>query len=272
MNEFIYDLTSYEKAINSLSKLVGVSGLDIEIFIYKNAYDYDSLLEKFIHKFNIDIEAINISNLYLKIIQVTTNGDNCESIKKYGLLNTQEAIKKDTYFSKYLMSKGIKINFDEESISYNEEIYYRSNENNSKVKLCFTKLFSKSHYPINAFIYSDNPLNYGGEIKRRPELIGDLADSFGSKLEKDWVKNTKCFLVVFKVNINELNYSVFIDHKGKFEEDKDNVIKEWLINKSLDLLHDLKLRGNHSDVYAYMNSEYKIPLKNIIEFMEVNNR
>lgn len=271
MNQFIYDLTSYEKARESLSKLVGISEIDIEIFVHKNAYDYDCLSEKFIEQFNIDMESFDISNMHLKIMQVTTNGDNCESIKRYGVLNTQEAIKEDTYLARYLKSKGIRINFEEESINFNGNTYYRSSEINREVKLCCTKLFSKGHYPINAFIYSDSPQNYGGGVKERPELIGNLAEVFGTNIEEDWIKNTKCFIVVFKVLLDDFHYSTFTNYEYEDEEDKNNVVKRWLIKNSLNLIHNFKLLGSgHRDIYAFLKPEHKVEPQNILGFIQVN--
>lgn len=271
MKEFIFDFTSYEVAVSSLSKFIGIDVTDIELFIHRNAFDYDSLLEKLIHQYNINLELLNISNVYLKAIQVTTNGDNCKSINKYGLLNTQEAIKKDTYLSRYLKSKNVEIDFEKEHINYKGRVYYKSKENNSKVNLCCTKLFSKMHYPINAFVYSDNPLDYLGRVRERPELIGNLAEAFDKSIEKDWIENTQCFLIVIKVELKDLHYTVFTDNEVEFEDDKETVIKEWLIGRCIDLIHDLKLRGGHSDIYAYMNPHYKVECKNIIDTPKIED-
>ncbi|MBE6161893.1 MAG: hypothetical protein E7158_06730 [Firmicutes bacterium] len=271
MKEFIFDFTSYEAAISSLSKFIGISVENIELFISKNSHSCDNLSEKLIKENNIDIKLLDISNLYLKVIKVTTNGDNCESIKKYGLLNTQEAIKKDTYLARYLKSKEIEIDFEAESINYKGRVYYRAKEINRKVGLCFTKLFSKSHYPINAFIYSDNPLDYLGRVRERPEIIGNLADAFDGSIEKDWIKNTKCFLIVIKANIDDFDYTVFTDNKVEFEDNKEIVVKKWLIVRSIELIHDLKLRSEHSDIYAYMNSKHKVELENIIDTIKIND-
>ena len=171
-----------------------------------------------------------------------------------------------------MKNKGISINFDEESINFNSKTYCKSSEINSdEVRLCFTKLFSKCHYPINAFIYSDSPQNYGGGIKERPELIGNLADSFETNIEKDWIKNTKCFIVVFKVLVHNFHYSTFTDYEYEDEEDKNDVIKKWLIKNSLELIHNLKLlNSGHRDIYAYLEPKYKVEPQNIVEFIEVN--
>lgn len=270
MEQFIYDLTSYEKARDSLSKLVGINKIDIEVFLHKNANDYDCLYKRFIELFNIDVESLDISKLYLKIMQVTTNGDNCQSIKRYGLLNTQDAIKEDTYLGNFLISKGIEVDFDNEIIKYNGRKYCRTSKINHKIDLCCTKLFSKCHYPINAFIYSDNPLNYGGGVKERPELISNFADVFGDCIEKEWINSTKCFLIIAKVSIYDLDYSVFCDWQDTFEDDKDNIIKEWLISRSLDVMHDLKIKSSHSDIYAYLKPELKIQPENIIQYINDN--
>lgn len=258
MSEIFYDLTSYESALNSLSNIINVIPVKLEIFLFRHRNDTDDLYNKLIDDFKINLDTIDISDLYLKVLQVTTNGDNCESIRRYGLLNTQEAIQKDTFLSRYLNKKGIIIDFINKTIKYKSNLYFMDNNNDRDIKLCFIKLFSRCHYPINGFIYSDNPMNYGDQINKKPEIIGNLADAFGRDIEKEWIQNTKCFIIEFIPSIYDFDYSVFTDNRELFEDNKDLVIKRWLLDLSIILLHDLKFNEHHADVYAYMKPEYNV--------------
>ncbi|WP_315074795.1 hypothetical protein [uncultured Clostridium sp.] len=269
MSRIFYDLTSYESALNSLSIIIKVIPVKLEMFLFRYRNNNDDLYNNLIENFKININDIDISDLYLKVLQVTTNGDNCESIRRYGLLNTQEAIQSDTFLSRYLNRKGITIDFINKTIRYKNNLYHISEDNNRHIKLCFIKLFSKCHYPINGFIYSDNPMNYGDQIDKKPEIIGNLADAFGRDIEKEWIQNTKCFIIEFMPSIYDFDYSVFTDNKELFEDNKDLVIKRWLLGLSIVLLHDLKYDNHHVDVYAYMNPEYSVlNSDNLINFEE----
>lgn len=272
MCDFIYDLTSCENAIDSLSKLVHIESVDIKKFLWDHFQidDLNNLKEDFISKFNIDMNEVNIENLCLKSVQVTTNNDNCESIKRYGLLNTQEAIKKETYISQYLVNKGIKINFEEESIEYKGKKYYKRERNSGDIQLCFTKLFSQCHFPINAFIYSDNPLKYGENICEKPEIIRDLAKAFNNDIEKDWIKNTKCFKIEFKASICDYQDDIFEGYERNIQVNKELAIKEWLIDISLNLINELMFTCGHSDIYAYMNPNYLVNPQNIIGIISID--
>jgi len=270
VNEFIYDLTSYKSTLNSLAYFVKVKPNQLEILVLKYRNQVDNLYSKLINTFKIDINKIDISNLYLKVLQVTTNDDNCESIKKYGLLGTQEAINKDTCLAKFLKNKEIEIDFNKETIAYKGEVYNKTQgQQNKHLRLCFTKLFSTYHYPINGFIYSDNPIHYGDRIYEKPEIVGNLSDTFCREIEKDWIKNTQCFIIEFKSSIYNFDCSVFTDDKQLFEESRELVIKKWIIEQSLKVIHDLRCDNRSRDIYAYMNPNYKVEPNDIVRYIKV---
>lgn len=263
--EVLYDLTSLEPALESLSKLINVSVFKVKLLVIKNKDNIDNLINKLIRGFDLNINNIDISNLYLKILHVTTSNDNCESIKKFGLLNLQNAIKEEnTSLSAYLKRKGIKVNLEKESIEYDGNVFTKDTcEKN--MKICFTKFFNYNHYPINGFIYGDDPTNYGGEIKYRPEIIGNLAKGLRNiGIEQDWKNEFKCYTIVFKAHVYDLYFDTYTT-LDLYEEDRDFEIKKWLLEYSVKLIHDLFYYRSSSDKYAFMNKEFEVTQKNIID-------
>lgn len=271
--EIQLDLTNLNSALQSLAELIDVPVLELEIFIYKNLNGEEDLIEKILQRYDVNLNSISIKKLFFKVLHVTTSNDECYEIKKYGLLNLQEAIKQDTYISRYLKAKGIKIDFDNELIIYKDIAYKKEECTDKKLKLCFTKIFSEYHYPINGFLYGDNPLNYAGGIKKRPEIIHNLADIFDCSIEKDWIKNTSCYIIVFKASVYDFDY-VTLNLEENYEELCEEInmkIKFELISYIIKLICDLLLNNHSRDKYAYMKKNYKVLPKNIIEIIGVND-
>ena len=50
-----------------------------------------------------------------------------------------------------------------------------------------------------------------------------------------------------------------------YEEDRDFEIKKWLLEYSVKLIHDLFYYRSSSDKYAFMNKEFEVTPKNIID-------
>lgn len=271
--EIQLDLTNLNSALQSLAELINLPALELEIFIYKNLNGEEDLVEKILQRYDVNLNSISIKKLFFKVLHVTTSNDECYEIKKYGLLNLQEAIKQDTYISRYLKEKGISVDFDNKFILYKGVVYKMDNDINKNLKLCFTKIFSESHYPINGFLYGDNPINYGGGIEKRPEIIHNLADTFDFSIEKDWIKNTSCYVVVFKASVYDLDYVTLNleENYQEFCEEINMKIKFELISYITKLICDLLLNNHSQDKYAYMKKNFKVLSKNIIEVISIND-
>lgn len=270
-DEILYDLTNVEAALESLSSLINVSIFKLKLLIYKNSDNKEKLYEIIIKKFNIKLQDISIKNLYLKVLHITTSDDECKSIKELGLLNLQEAIREDTTLSRYLKRKEIQIDLEDKVIIYKGVSYRKIKDFDKEINLCFIKIFSDYHYPINAFIYGDNPANYGGNVKDRPEIIGNLADAFDKRIEEEWKTNNTCYMIKFKASIYDFTYDTFELEKDyeEIDEDIELQIKQWLILYSINLIHDLIYTRHSSDKYAYMKKEFKVLPENIIGCIRV---
>ncbi|RDW16581.1 hypothetical protein CWR48_16195 [Oceanobacillus arenosus] len=128
-------------------------------------------------------------------LHVTTNNDECSSIKKYGLINLQQAILLDTPLNKYLQNHGVQIDLAKKQIHYKGEIYeiakdYRGLAGRDSAEWVSFKLFED--YQINSFFSSENVLNYGGNVNENPEFLYNLAQLLkDGKIKYDWMNNNK---------------------------------------------------------------------------------
>lgn len=278
--EIVYDLTSFESALKSLKLLIDVNeNRKIMSFIAENK-DSPCVYKKFCKQLNINFENLNISNVALKVIHVTTNNNNCEEISKLGLLNLQDTIKLDTQLSRYLKQHGIDINVEKEIITYAGNIYSKSDLNNmnrfsneyDNIRYTFRKIYDD--YQVNGFICYDDPLDYGGQVNYRPEILCNLSLMLKNNLiEQDWAykSNNKCYTIVFKANVYDFiwfNYTEEFDTKEDYYDNKDFYIKKWLINSALSVLNDGLFYTTLPEIFAYLNFDYKVPAKDILECIE----
>ncbi|MGG3772977.1 hypothetical protein [Heyndrickxia faecalis] len=112
-----YDLTTFEGTIQSLEKYLNESEREISKYIANNKDNYDS--NEFIELFQITDEQLLSSELIMSSLHVTTNNDECSSIKKYGLVNLQQAILLDTPLNKFLQNHGVQIDLEKKQIYHN---------------------------------------------------------------------------------------------------------------------------------------------------------
>ncbi|NFH99478.1 hypothetical protein FDB15_04055 [Clostridium botulinum] len=278
--EILYDLTSLESALESLELFTKVSKKEIKHFLFNHKED-DYLYEKFYEKYKIDSINLKLDNLYLKVIHVITNDDECKSIKKFGLLNLQDSIRKDTMLSRYLKEKGVEIDFDKESIVDQNTIYYKSDIMNQKGYYSF---FSKEKnlgtssrrlfddYQIEGFLYNTNPLSYGGRVNERAEILESLQYIFNNMdIRSEWVDRCKCYTILFKASVYNFRWSTFIindEIESDYTEDSENFIRNGLVEKTLNHIRTLLIDKTCREINTLMKLNYNVPPEDIIEYIE----
>jgi hypothetical protein len=118
---FQINITTAFDALKSLETWLNIRGEDI----LKLASDKKHIcyVQDFIEHFSVEDTAIMRGNLDLVSLHVTTNHDNCETIKKYGLMNLQDTINCDTDLAIYLREHGIRIDLAEKIIEYKGKLF-----------------------------------------------------------------------------------------------------------------------------------------------------
>ncbi len=279
----IYDLTSFECAAKSLKEFIKI--VDIrKIFHYvssnKDNYNYVDFCEYL----NIDFDGLDISNIYLKVIHISTNNNQCNDVKKIGLLNLQDTINSENELSIYIKSKGINIDIENETIQYRNHLYNKLDYldkstdysiNFEEVKDTFRKLYKD--YQINGFICNEKPVEYGGNIRYRPEILNNLSlMTHNNSIEQDWVSkcNNMCYSIEFKAHVYDF---IWFNYQGDFksnEEYMDNrnfYIKKWLINSALSVISSSLFYDSLPEIYAYLNFNHKVLPNDILTITEIKN-
>ncbi|EIJ81773.1 hypothetical protein PB1_02500 [Bacillus methanolicus PB1] len=284
--QLIFDITSCEEALKSLEAFLDLNEREIVKFIANNKGDISS--EDFIEAFNISEEKLLSKELLPVSLHVTTNNDNCATIKKFGLMDLQKAVTLDTPLNRYLKSMGITIDVENKEIHYKDKVYDISKKYNGinagskdeSLNSVIHKLFID--FQINSFFYDKNVLNYDGDIRRGPEFLINLANLLrNSDIENIWKQNkdNKCYVIKFFAPLSKYtNYSFlnYVDEDWEEEALKLEMVKA-IIKKSLYRIHDDIFYDGAEEGFSYIKPHEVIPFSNIIkiyseeEYLEAYN-
>jgi hypothetical protein len=271
-----FDLTTFEGTIQSLGKYLNITEREISKYTANNKDNYDS--DDFIELFQITDEQLLSSELIMSSLHVTTNNDECSSIKNYGLINLQQAILLNTSLNKYLQNHGIQIDLAKKQVHYKGEIYdiakdYRGLSGRDPAEWVSFKLFED--YQINSFFSSENVLNYGGNVNESPEFLYNLAQLLkDGKIQYDWVndKNKKCYIIKFEAPLRNINNFYHRIYTENLEETEINLMnRKWIIEKSLSIINDGVFYGRQTDeIYCELKPNVSVPFSNIMKIFSPN--
>lgn len=264
----IIDMTTPDDTLTSLGEYLDIYPEDILMYIATNK---NLTVDDFIEHFNINIEELLGKELYLCCLHVTTNNNNCESIKEYGLTNLQDSIKLNTPLAKYLKEKGVDVDIEDERINYNEKEFDISLEKDKFGNLDMVHYKFFKDYQINAFFSNSNVLNYGGGVRHRPEILYNLSELLNNRnIEYDWLqRNNKCYVIKYKAKVSDFTHYTF--ELPRDYHLYDSVYNEkrkikWIIKSCISIIHDNNFYSSIiPEIYAYMNFDVVVPYSNIVD-------
>lgn len=97
--ESYYDITNPDVSYEWLHAVLDMKKRDlISDYILECGNDFDIFFEKHLS----EIERMDINQLELVVIHVTTNGDGCAEIRKNGLRNLKKVLQEKTELSTFL--------------------------------------------------------------------------------------------------------------------------------------------------------------------------
>jgi hypothetical protein len=267
-NQIVYDMTTLQDTIGSMSRLLGVDERQITKYCANHKDDYE--VDEFLSILGIREHDLLHFEILLTSLHVTTDNENCSSVKKHGLLNLHQALIKDTPLRAYLRDLGVLIEIEKKQIQYQDKIFDISkkyNGINEPIDWIIYKLYKD--FQLNGFFYSDNVLKYGGGIRRRPEFLYNLAEFLGlPNIEYDWIRDAYCYVVKFKASLSTFaDWTFDIDNNElNFLDDTEINIRKikWLINQSLRRINDDIFHSCLDDCYSYLKIDAFIPVSDIM--------
>jgi hypothetical protein len=275
--KIIYDLTTLEGTKKGLAEYLNVNENILEAYTEFCKGDYS--VDDFLDFINVTDNDLLKGELLLASLHVTTNNDNCNTIKKYGLVNLQQAIKLDTPLGMYLKQKGILIDIENKVIQYKGKTFDISKESNEfdDEEKALTMIVHKLYedYQINSFFGSDNVLEYGGYCSDRPEFLYNLAEFLKDpSIIDDWERNSenKCYIIKFHVPMSNCTDYTFMDETdfalSKYEldylDDEEIEIRKrkWIIHQSLANIYDENFKREY---FCYLKFDVSVPFSDIIK-------
>lgn len=274
----IYDITSQLTSREFLCSFLEIDNKEVDGFIGK-AND-DICVDSFLDYVGRSLENRDISDIYLSVIHITTNDDECQTIRDIGLVNLQQALTMDTPLRRYL--KRYNINFD----IYNKLMYINDNFYEVKYDSSFFetetligKLNSVARkiffdHQVNGFFCVRDAKGYGGYVHLRPEIIYDIAQ-LGSNpydFERIWIQNNKPYLIKFNAPIEYFTYYSFYGDIDEFKEDYTDKmeLKRWLVKNALLVIWEYYNFGEcPHEIMAYLKPEVYIPFKLITDIRPI---
>lgn len=271
----IFDITNFEGIVKSLATYLEIDDREFVYYVEKTSGD-EIEVDNFLEYFKLDDRKLLEENFSITSLHLTTNNDVCENIKNYGIINLQEALSQDTQLSSYLLSFGVRVDVKQKQVFNDEQVIDISKEydgievhkgiRREGLDRTIYKLYKD--YQINGFFYSDNVLNYGGYVNRRPEILSELAKLLKNRnIEDKWIfdKDNKPYVIKFYAPLNDFETFTFNCDEYLDANEMELVKRKWIIHKSLRHINDVVTGGSIGECFSYVKSKVRIPPSNIMK-------
>ncbi len=283
MSKVVFNLFEPDTVVESLAMCFGIDESLLGEYLLdrylasRNNMDTIEEAELFLERFNVDINNVDDSNIYLRLKHVTTSIDALQCLREHGLKDLRFVLQESTHLNQFLKDNGIEINVDERIITVDGIQYdiFKSEESRElcilqcneedcfgckykdRVNRLWLKLY-KYRCEIEAFSRGDNEKieNYSC-VKRNPEILWNLDEIIkclgkDARLEGNWNQenNDKFYVIDFEMSLSKLN------------QDIDNKIIKFLA-ECIDTFC-----GSSSDICVAVNEGTSVPFDKIINITE----
>ena len=272
----VYDITTSGAAITWLLQALDIDFSElIAAYFSKGHRDVDGFIEKYSEK----IKAIDITDLEIIALHITTNSDNCATIKELGILDLQQILMIDSELTSFLEEFNIKIDVVERKMTVHDDIFdidFDKYQDWAKtlapqekaLKNIGHKLYCD--YQINGFLFINNTMNYS-TIFEYPEFLYTLS-TLGQCMNgalKSWEDGKECFVVKYKVPFEQFAEYTFHGNENDYYHDaqqgwialKTRLATYAVLRSFLDLT---------ADKYVYIKPSVCIHPDQIIECVPLN--
>lgn len=267
----IYDIGTKEAAFKFIKNF-----LNLEWYEFINEYEIEckNNIDTFLGKREVDFDALNVEDLKYMGFHVTTNWDDSEEIKKYGLRDLQIVLTENTNLKKFLQDYGISFDikskillFNGEKIDIDYEKYIKKgalvrNEKEESIKNVGKKIYND--YQVNAFFSIDDMLSYGSEIEKYPEFLHTLSGLIPIVNDaKDlWTKKSKRRVISFTADFNQLLKLQYYANENECNDDINNIVlKKLLIKNAIK-----RSVGNSVGTYLFLKKGVTITPEQITDY------
>ena len=276
MNKY-FDITNPDAAYEWLYSVLDLKQGDlVEDYILKCDNDIDKFFKAHIE----EIEKIDLNNLEFVAVHVTSNDDNCRSLKKHGLRNLKLVLSENTNLSRFLSAEQIRFDIErklmfirgkEYSIDYQKylDMYDKSKEEDRLERIAHKIYYD---FQVNGFFFNRNIFSYGTGIDKHPEFLYTLSEfnKITEGLDGKWDKFNQGYVIKYKSHVRDFEYYSFYESMEEYLEDFHSnwlKLRYWLLSRAvLCCFSDLA-----SEVFAYMKAGIVITPERILECIPVKD-
>ena len=228
--KIIYDITTVEKAKETL---VGLTGISIDIFDYahitqslKNQYYFaDKIRDEACKLGNYHFDT-DLNNIDFLVQHITTSTSSCDGIRKKGLKNLYLTYQdKESELHQFLDDNEIYIDLENEKIKvHNKEYSIHYGEKNFGLSDLEENLWSiarKFYYDfcICGFFSIDSTRAYGGYVHKSPEILYNISELCKVDLRGKWSQSSSGYIVSFYASRDELVDTITNSEKESSDEE-----------------------------------------------------
>lgn len=255
----IYDITDKENSLETLVRLTNLKKEYWKHYIWETKMlsgDVWKSFQKIVEEFDVQ-PNFEMDDLICCLQHFTTSADGCEHIKSKGITDLRTTYEDtESELRRFLDDQGVRIDIPNARLYFNnqniESIEYSYNNFSHDYNSKIYKLWSvgrKFYYDfcVCGFFSFDHERPYGGYVHHRPEILLNISEAVGKRIDNVWRDTHECYIV-------------------KFYTQYTNICRDESIDEKIDLLY----KAFHNVIYdadenvALLKDSIYVPPENII--------
>lgn len=209
--ELIYDITDKENSLQTLENLTGFKKEYWELYTFEVKVmekDISEAIDDIIKGLNLHIDFVP-EDMICNLQHITTSANSCKNIRENGLKDLVITYTDlNSELRKFLDEQQVTIDLENEQLLYNGKnigsIHFAHGNSPSDH-------YSKAHYLwsvgrkfyydfcVCGFYSFDHSDPYGGNVHERPEILYNISQLIGKRIDNIWRDTHKCYVIKFKV-------------------------------------------------------------------------
>ncbi len=275
----ILDMTSPDSAFDAILDFFELTGSD---FIKKYYIDCHGDVECFIETYIDRLQALNIEDIHLAVLHVTSNDNKCDDICKQGLNNLQYVLSEDTSLNRFLFQHNVQFDVNMRTLrvgsqQFNIDYNYYQNKDDYDLTLLEKRLKEIGRklyfdYQINGFFFTQDVKEYGTNIHERPEFLLTLSNLNANlaELNDKWTASSQGYKIKFLAPFNQFAWFTFSCYNREYEYNDDACCgwlqaKKWMLSLAVDIANS-NICG---DKYVYMKPDSVILPDQILKISKI---
>lgn len=193
----LFDITTVEKCLETVANYLDLGKEELLNYIEHHTYDFEVF--KMLQDFNIGLDSLKVDDIQVVAFHLTSSDCHCNDIKKYGIMDVNHVLDKETSLSKFLQEHGIEFNHDYTYFTYKNTIY----------DITETDLYNQlvNENAIHCFLTVDDTGYFSEQLQIRPEIITMISEIVGEDSIKElWDLTHRTYMIKFIEDIENFDY------------------------------------------------------------------